>query len=95
MLEAAILFFFLNNLVCWRPKFSIFLNSSHNWVEFGTIFWSAFGILGGFEHPKRPLGKPLVITQLLLEDRNIYLHRYLEILEIRRYALPGVTVQGM
>jgi len=72
---------------------AFFFNSFHNWVEFGTIFWSAFGILGGFEHPKRPLGTPLVITQLLLEDINIYLHRYLEILEIGRSALPGVTVQ--
>jgi len=28
--------FFLNILVCWRPKFSNF-NSFHNRVEFGTI----------------------------------------------------------
>ena len=44
--------FFPNILVCWRPKFRNFLNSFHNRVEFGTIFWRAFGISGGggFEH---------------------------------------------
>ena len=35
---------------------AIFL-SFHSRVEFGTIFWRAFGIWGGggFEHPKPPL----------------------------------------
>ena len=47
--------------MCWRPKFSNFLSSFHNRVEFGTIFWRAFGISGGgrVEHPKPPLGTPL------------------------------------
>ena len=31
----------------------------------------------------------------MFEDRNIYLHRYLEILHKGRSALPGVTVQEM
>ena len=26
---------------------AILFNSFHNWVEFGTIFWRAFGISGG------------------------------------------------
>ena len=54
--------FFRNILACWRPKFSNFLNSFHNRVEFGTIFCRAFGISGGgrFEHPKPPLGTPLL-----------------------------------
>ena len=39
--------FFLNILVCWHPKFSNFFNNFHSWVEFGTIFWRAFGISGG------------------------------------------------
>ena len=47
--------FFPNILVCWRPKFINFFNSFHNQVEFGTIFWRAFGISGGgFEHPNPP-----------------------------------------
>ena len=40
---------------------AIFLNSFHKRVEFGTIFWRAFGISGGgFDHPKPPLGTPLL-----------------------------------
>ena len=38
-------------LGCWCPKFSIFLNSFHNRVEFGTI-------LEGLRNPP-PLGTPL------------------------------------
>ena len=38
---------FPNILVCWHPKFSIFFNSFHNRVEFGTIFCRVFRISGG------------------------------------------------
>jgi len=31
----------------------------------------------------------------MLDERNIYLHLYLDILDIGRSALPGVTVQEM
>ena len=85
---------FPNTLVCWRPKFSKICNSFHNsavWHNFLKCLRNS----GGFRHLKRPLGTPLVITHLLLEDRNVYLHRYLEILEIGRSALPIVTVQEM
>ena len=46
--------------MCWRPKFSNFFNSFHNRVEFGMIFWRAFGISGvGLNTPNPPLGTPL------------------------------------
>ena len=44
---------------------------------------------------KSPLGTPLDITELMFDERNIYLHPYLEIVDLGRYALPGVTVQEM
>ena len=54
--------FFPNILVCWRPKFSIFLNNFHSRVEFGTIFLEGlrnFG--GGGLNTRNPaLGTPLV-----------------------------------
>ena len=61
---------FRNILGCWRPKFSNFLNSFHNRVEFGTIFWRAFGIsCGGVKHPKPlPLGTPMFYLDSL-KDR--------------------------
>ena len=88
-------FFFPKILVCWLPKFSIFLTVFTIGLSLAQFFGVPSEFWGGFEYPKRPLGMPLVITHLLLEDRNIYLHRYLEIPEIGRSTLPGVTVQEM
>jgi len=33
---------------------AIFFNSFHNWVEFGTSFWRAFGISGGLNTQNPP-----------------------------------------
>ena len=56
--------FFPNVLVCWRPKFSNFFNGFHNRVEFGTIFWRAFGISEGVWTPEpHPQGTPLLIAK--------------------------------
>ena len=43
---------------------AIFFNSFHNRVEFGTIFWRAFGIFfwgGGLNTPNPPVGTPLTV----------------------------------
>jgi hypothetical protein len=41
---------------------AIFFNSFHNQVEFGTILEGLRNVEGVFEHPKPPLGTPLVLT---------------------------------
>jgi len=58
-------------------------------------FFEGLRNFGWFEHMKSPLGTPLDITELMFDERNIYLHPYLEIVDLGRYALPGVTVQEM
>jgi len=50
--------FFQNILGCRRPKFSNFLNSFHNRVEFGTILEGLRNFGGGDMNPPPP-GTPL------------------------------------
>jgi len=92
------------NFLCFQTSWCVGVLNSAIFFKFSQSgwvwqdFWRSFGISGGFEHPKPPLGKPLFISQLMLDERNIYLHRYLEILDILdigRSALPSVTVQEM
>ena len=54
--------FFRTSLCVGVINSDSFFNSFHNQVEFGTILEGLRNVEGVFEHPKPPLGTPLVLT---------------------------------